>query len=96
MFLLRSIFWLSVAFVVIRPGVDVDTAARTMSARAVEVGQQVVVDQVLDRSCSDLQCRGGKAIETILATTAPTAGSTMQDPAAGPAPIPRPRPDRKG
>ncbi len=96
MFLLRSAFWLTVAFVAIRPGIDVDAAARAMSAKAADVGQQIITEQILAAECIDLQCRLGKVTQAVLAASTPSAGSPMQEPVKGPVPFPRPRPDWMG
>ena len=92
----RSVFWLTVAYLVIRPGADLpDTGA--MAAQAVAAGSQVVASHVDAIECTSLTCLGGKAV--VAATLQQTAAAL---PAATPArtgavaPIPRPRPDRAG
>ena len=98
MFLLRSAFWLTVAFIALAPhGVDLRGAAGEMSADALAAGQRLIVGQILSADCHTLQCTGGKAILTAVAGTAsPSVDTTMQDSSNAPVPFPRPRPDRMG
>ncbi len=93
---IRSVFWLTVAFLVIRPGADLpDTGA--MAAQAMAAGSQVVAAQIESIDCNSLTCLGGKAV--VAASLQQTAAAT---PAVAPAssgivpPIPRPRPARAG
>jgi hypothetical protein len=93
---IRSVFWLTVAYLVIRPGADLpDTGA--MAAQAMANGSQVVAAQIQAMPCDSLQCVGGKA---VLAATLQqsAAASTVKAPVPADkiAPIPRPRPDRAG
>lgn len=97
-FLLRSAFWLTVAFLVIRPGVDMRASAESVASEALTRGSQFVAQQIEAIDCDSLQCHGGKA---ILAATLPPIPPEAQEPmqaAPQPAPIPypRPRPDRAG
>jgi hypothetical protein len=39
MFLVRSIFWLTVAFLLIKPGVDLGRTAEDLSAKALTAGR---------------------------------------------------------
>lgn len=96
MFLLRSMFWLTVAFVVLVPRADIDTTVNSLSTQAVAAGQQLIVDQITaTTNCETLQCKGGKAALSAILTSTPSAGSTMQEPNSA-VPIPRPRPDWMG
>ena len=62
MFLIvRSVFWLTVAYMVIKPGVDF-ADAQVASARAMAAGQQVIAEQIQAIECDSFQCIGGKAI----------------------------------
>jgi len=93
MFLVRSIFWLVVAYMIIKPGVDFAGAA-AMSNQAMTAGQQMVADQVAGIDCDTLQCIGGKAVLSAALKPSP---ATMPIPAPAPQPaipIPRPRPAR--
>jgi len=97
MFLLRSAFWLTVAFIMIAPkDVDLGRRAQDMSARAVAAGQQMIVSQILSSECSTLECAGGKAVLAAVTTKLPSIEHPMQDTSNIPVPFPRPRPDWMG
>ncbi|MFD1252769.1 hypothetical protein DEVEQU_03834 [Devosia equisanguinis] len=111
MFLLRSAFWLTLAFLVIKPEMDVRESASALSAQAMAQGSQFIASQIEQIECTDLTCIGGKAIaaaalkpsasvEKLSASAAPRsaqAGDDMQtSPAASPVPFPRPRPEWAG
>jgi hypothetical protein len=98
MFVLRSAFWLTVAFVVIAPkDVDLGATASDYSARAMAAGQQVIVSQVLANECSTVECIGTKAIVAAVLPKIPSVDSSMQDSSINdPVPFPRPRPDWMG
>lgn len=96
MFLLRSAFWLIVAFLVIRPGVDLKDTADALSATAKAAGQSFIAQQIEAAECTDLQCAGAKAVMSVALSSIPSAGDPMQSPADRPVPFPRPRPDWMG
>lgn len=97
MFLLRSVFWLTLAFLVIRPGVDVGDAAASLSDEAMARGSQFVATQIDAIECSEIQCLGGKAIVAVALRSTQLAGAPMHAmPALNAVPMPRPRPDRAG
>ncbi|MEQ8600871.1 MAG: hypothetical protein RLP98_13195 [Devosia sp.] len=97
MFLLRSVFWLTLAFLVIRPGVDVGDAAANLSGEAMARGSQFVAAQIDAIECSEIQCLGGKAIAAAALQSTQLAGAPMHAlPALNAVPMPRPRPDRAG
>lgn len=98
MFILRSAFWLTIAFVVMAPKtVDLGAAAGEFSSRTMAAGQQLIVSQILTDDCASVQCIGGKALAAaVLTTSSPSVGATMQDSPITPVPIPRPRPDWMG
>jgi hypothetical protein len=102
MFLLRSIFWLTIGFILVAPrdadlGADLGQAARTLSSEAVAAGQQMIVDEILKAECSTLQCAGGKAVLTsLVAPSSPSVVAPASDATNLLVPIPRPRPDRMG
>lgn len=97
MFLLRSVFWLTLAFLVIRPGVDVGDAAANFSGEAMARGSQFVAAQIDAIECNEIQCLGGKAIAAAALQSTQLAGTPMHAlPALNAVPMPRPRPDRAG
>lgn len=97
MFLLRSAFWLTLAFIVMRPGVDVGDAASQLSQDAMQQGSRFVAQQIDAIDCHDFTCAGGKALVSAALQTAPQAGAPMHvQPAAPSVPLPRPRPDIAG
>ena len=98
MFLLRSAFWLTVAFILIAPkDVDLGKRAQDMSAQAVAAGQQIIVEQILASECSTIECVGGKALVAAAASSKfPSVDVPMQNISNQPVPLPRPRPGRMG
>lgn len=92
----RSVFWLTVAYMVIKPGVDF-ADAQAASAQAMAAGQQVIADQIQAIECDSFQCIGGKAVIAAVLQTSPSVGSPMHEqPTSSQAPFPRPRPDWAG
>ncbi|MHA6298157.1 hypothetical protein [Devosia sp. CAU 1758] len=99
MFLLRSAFWLTLAFLVIRPGIGADMSdnAATMSRDAMARGSLFVAEQIQAIECSEIQCLGGKALAAAALQATPHVGIPMHAaPAKIQVPSPRPRPDRAG
>ncbi len=97
MFLIRSAFWLTIAFLVIRPGADMDVrdSAATLSGNAMAYGSQFIAEQIEAIECDNFSCIGGKAVASAVLQTSSTAAYPMHRPAAGiSVPLPRPRPDR--
>ncbi|WP_052731916.1 hypothetical protein [Devosia geojensis] len=96
MFLVRSAFWLTVAFLVIKPGVDLERAAQDLSGQALSAGRQVVAEAIAADECTTIACVGGKAVlSAAIAEPAPVvAAAAPAEP--GSVPLPRPRPDRAG
>lgn len=95
MFVVRSIFWLTLAYVVIKPAVDFDPNAA--ADRAMAAGQQVIATQIDAIQCDSLQCLGGKAVLAAAIPNSPSAGVPMHGaPAAEAVPYPRPRLNRAG
>lgn len=96
MFLVRSAFWLTVAFIAIGPkSVDLGAAAGDLSAQAMAAGQQLIVSQILSE-CPYVECRNGKSAMAAVLSKVPSGDSSMQDSSNHPVPFPRPRPDRAG
>jgi len=97
MFLLRSAFWLTVAFILLAPrDVDLRHEAESLSSRAVTAGQELIVAQILASDCTSLECVGSKAVLAAVTTKRPSVDRPMQDISITPVPIPRPRPDWMG
>ena len=98
MFLVRSAFWLTVAFISIGPkDVDYGRAAGDLSAQAVAAGQELVVNHVLNADCTTFECMGGKAVVAAALNTNPSPDSSMQDSLSDSSvPFPRPRPSWMG
>ena len=97
MFLLRSMFWLTIAFLLIRPDTDMRDTAATLSSEAMARGSQFVAAQIDAIECETITCVGGKAVIAAALPVSPPAGSPMHDsPAVDLVPLPRPRPDRAG
>ena len=98
MFLLRSAFWLTVAYFVIAPThVDLGATTHDLTKRATAAGQQAIISTILDPQC-DALCVGGKAISAATAPDDPSGDPSMQDSLTleDPVPFPRPRPARMG
>ena len=97
MMILRSAFWLTAAYLVIRPDVELPDGG-AVAAQAMAAGTQIVAAQVSQIECHTLQCLGGKAAVAAVLPPSPQAGAPMHEmaPAAHPVPYPRPRPDRAG
>ena len=97
MFLLRSAFWLTAAFLVIQPGMDVRDSAATLSSEAMARGSAFVAQQINAIECDNLTCIGGKAVVSAALQSNPPAANPMHTLAAdGSVPLPRPRPDHAG
>ena len=97
MFILRSAFWLTLAFVVMSPKpVDLGAAAGDFSSQAMAAGQQLIARQILAPDCNSVPCLGGKAVVAAVLSSSPSVGATMQDSPISPVPVPRPRPDWLG
>ena len=99
MFLVRSAFWLTAAFLVLHPGnVDLGATASAVSSQAMATGQAIVVQQILKNECSLTKCAPAAPVLALAASTrAPSVDLTMQDSSAiSPAPIPRSRPHWMG
>ena len=92
----RSVFWLTVAYMVIKPGADLPDAG-ALSAQAMAAGSKVIAEQIKAIECDSFQCAGGKAIAAAAFQSPPSVGLPMHEqPTISPAPIPRPRPDWAG
>jgi hypothetical protein len=97
MFLLRSAFWLTVAFILIAPkDIDLGQKAQDVSAEVVSAGTQLIVSEILATDCATIECVGGKAVMAAVVTKLPSVETPMQDTSITPVPFPRPRPDWMG
>ena len=92
----RSVFWLTAAYMVIKPGVDLpDTNA--LSAQAMAAGSRVIAEQIENIECDSFQCAGGRAIAAAALQPIPAAATPGHDTAVtNLVPVPRPRPNRAG
>ena len=93
MFLVRSAFWLTVAFLAFHPkDVDIGAAASSLSGQALAAGQQMVVSELLKNDCA-LHCPVLQAASPTLAPArTPSVDLAQASSPAQPAPFPRPRP----
>jgi len=67
MVLIRSVFWLTAAYFVIGPNVNISDSVNDFSTQALQGTQRMVVDQVNNVNCKTLECVGAKfAIATGL------------------------------
>jgi hypothetical protein len=97
MFIVRSAFWLGVAFILMAPkDMDFGAAATDLSQQAMAAGQQLLVRQMIQADCTNIECRDGKAAIATVPTKVPSIDPSMQDSSTSPVPFPRPRPDRMG
>lgn len=90
--LLKSIFWLSFAFVAIGPHVNAVEAAKELSRQTVNGGSQLIVDQMDGVVCADIACASGKLLVAHTLETLPTAFEPQTAVMTPPADIPFPRP----
>lgn len=94
LFLLRSAFWLTLAFILIAPR-DQDPAQLPRSV--VSESLSALQEQAETIACQDVACVAGKATLTVLAAPkSPSDTATMQAGVAPVVPLPRRRPDRMG
>lgn len=97
MFLLRSAFWLTLAFIMFAPhDVDLRQRAEAVSGQAVAAGQDLIRQQILSTPCDSIECLGGKAVLAAVVNKLPSVDTPMQDPSTAPVPFPRQKPDWMG
>ena len=93
MFLVRSAFWLTVAFVAFHPkDVDLGATANQISGQAMAAGQQIVVSQLLKNDCLLLRCTDAAAAAATAKAAQTVSLTTQVSSPARSAPFPRPRP----
>jgi hypothetical protein len=104
MFLLRSAFWLGIAYLVMVPhgGVaEIERQAGAIAGDAVAMGTRALVERVIDAPCRGLECPNGQALLTTALAAARTAPAALlpvaivQDNAPD-IPYPKPRPAWRG
>ena len=90
-FILRSVFWLGLAFLVIQPhGLDLPDAAQQLGASAMETSRAAARDGIDQIVCDTLECTGAKFVaQTALAAPAPASDTEHVSDAPRPAPAPR-------
>lgn len=91
----RSVFWLTAAYLVIKPGVDLPDAS-AMAAQAMAAGKQVVAEQVSNIECNSLECIGGKAVAAVVLQPTLSVVPPLPSMPAANIPYPRPRLERAG
>ncbi|GEM_PF-488482 len=64
MFLLRSTFWLTVAYIALVPQLDISRSMTDVSAQALNAGQQIISGRIDATQCSTLDCMGAKMVFT--------------------------------
>ena len=63
MFILKSTFWLGLAFIVIKPmDFDMKAQSEAIGQAAINASQKVIIHQLTTAPCKNLQCSGGKAL----------------------------------
>ena len=84
MFLVRSAFWLTAAFLVLHPGnVDLGATASAVSGQAMAAGQSIIVQQILKNDCSLTRCAPTAPVVALAASVRnPSVDLTMQDSSA--------------
>ncbi|WP_193336534.1 hypothetical protein [Devosia beringensis] len=92
----RSVFWLTAAYMVIAPGVDLPDG-QALAAQAMAAGTKAVSQQIDKVECADIACLGGKTVIAAALNASPPVGTPMHASSTTRlAPIPRPRPDWAG
>ncbi|MDR3475219.1 MAG: hypothetical protein P4M09_26505 [Devosia sp.] len=94
MFLVRSAFWLTVAFIAFHPrDVDLGATATALSGQAIGAGQKIVVSELLQQNCPALVCPAAPPAVAAMISHLRTAEPLLPDSATNQdAPFPRPRP----
>jgi len=91
-FILRSVFWLGLAFLVIQPqGMDLPGAAQQLGTSAMETSRAAARDGIDQIICESLECTGAKFVaQTALAAPSPPT-SIVDSVSDAPHPAPAPR-----
>ncbi|GHA29497.1 hypothetical protein GCM10007989_26360 [Devosia pacifica] len=96
MFIVRALFWLGLAYAVIRPDVDLRHAAADAGNRAVEAGRTYVTSQLRSEPCEPIECIGREALISALPTGPSELAVLPPLPNEMAQPLPRPRPQHNG
>ena len=92
--IIRSIFWLTVAYLVIKPGIDLPDAG-ALASQAMNAGKRVAVEQVSAIDCTSIECMASRAMATaVLQADIPEITPPQVQIVADAFPYPRPRPAR--
>ncbi len=62
MVLIRSMFWLAAAYLVVGPNANISGSLTDFGAQAFAGTQEVITNQVNNVNCTTLQCAGAKAV----------------------------------
>lgn len=97
MFIARSAFWLTLAFIVIAPkgGDDLGASASAASGQLVDSGRALIASQADAITCDSIECTLGKAaiVAAVGQPSAPSAPAPVATTVtAAVAPVPPPRP----
>lgn len=87
-FILRSVFWLGLALLIIQPhGMDISGSAKQLGATAMETGRTAALDGIGQIACDSIECAGAKFVaQSALAPPAPIADAAPVSDAPYPAP----------
>ena len=83
-FILRSVFWLGLALLVIQPpGADLSGSARQLGSAAMETGRSAALDGIGRITCDSFECAGAKLVAEATLQPQPEiavpAGVTVAD-----------------
>lgn len=101
MFLLRSAFWLTAAYLVLAPhaGTDLSNAAQTVGAQVEQAAPDIATAGISRIACDSAQCAVGRSAALgALAFARENGADTLAEAAIAPrtAPVPPPRPGWAG
>lgn len=87
-FLLRTVFWLGLAFLVIQPhGIDLGSSAQQLGDTALATGRSAALDTLKEVACDSFECAGAKLIaEAALTPQRPVEPTVLVANAPYPAP----------
>lgn len=81
-FILRSVFWLGLALLVIQPpGADLAGSAKRLGDVAMETGRAAALDGIGQIACEGLECAGAKLVaQAALQPKVPTGQPVIDAP----------------